>query len=177
MDWKFFESLSKLEAKRFLENFLAVESENTKHLIKQSQIDGLKVDFSIDSIEPLFKWVINRVDTIERDPDETLPEWIRKSTSYLENLFDFNEPSKILIMRIAFYLGEVFVRKYGTLSWSTGNRESAVQNMPVVTGFKHRIEMAPILVSENTISRIVVNPEKTSEIAMMIDSWENLVRS
>ena len=89
MDWEFFESLSEAEANKFLDNFLSVESENIKDLLEQAQKANLTADFSVDSIAPLFQWGLSKIITIPKEPDGTLPEWIRNSSSYLENLFDF----------------------------------------------------------------------------------------
>ena len=93
MDWKFFESLSQTEAKTFLSNFLSVESANIKLLIAHAQNANLTADFSVDSIEPLFQWGIDEIKTISKEPDQNLPDWIRHSSSYRENLFDFSNTS------------------------------------------------------------------------------------
>ena len=177
MDWQFFGSLSETDAKVFLENFLSVESLEIKNLIETAQDEGVVADFSIESIAPMFRWGISKIETIRKDPDKSLPEWIRTSSSYLDNHFSFSESSKLIILRLAYYLGETFIRSFPPLMWAVGNRETAEQNMPVITGFKYGIEMAPILVSENMIGRIVADSGKINDINLMIESWKKDVKS
>jgi hypothetical protein len=54
-----------------------------------------------------------------------------------------------LVLRAAYFLGESFAKDYPELHWGRGNRETALQNMPVISGFKGNIEMPPIMVTEN----------------------------
>ena len=177
MNWWFFESLSKTEAQEFLDNFLTVESVEIQTLIKSAQKQGIATDFSVDSIEPLFHFSLDQIETVSKEPDGRLPDYILGSSSYIENLFDFSEASKVIIVKLAYYLGEAFVRTYPQLSWSTGNQENAEQNMPVITGFNHNLEMAPMLISENIIARVIADPESSGDIKAMVKSWQEDIKS
>lgn len=134
---------------------MQVEAEKVKLLIKEAGSKNILANFSVDSIVPVYKYGIKNLKTISKEVDQSLPDWINKSSSYLDNLFEIDEPSNKLILRMAYYLGESLIRTYSSLSWSTGNQETAVQNMPIVTGFKYNMEMAPILVAENTCASVV----------------------
>jgi hypothetical protein len=48
-------------------------------------------------------------------------------------------------------------------------------NMPVVAGFKHELELAPILVANNLFSRIISVPKKIGDIQIAIDQWNGYV--
>ena len=177
MDWEFFESLSETDARKFLENFLAVGSKKVPLLVSAAERDGVQADFTIDSIVPVFQWGISRLTTVPKEPDDTLPDWIRETPSYLENLFEFDEQSKTLLLRMAYYLGETFVRSFPSLSWDIGNREYAQQNMPVIVGFDKNIELAPLLVTENTCGSLKAGPAQQEDIDVMVKAWTELVRS
>ena len=73
----------------------------------------------------------------------------------MKGLYSFDDFSKVLVLRASYYLGECFVRNYNNLSWNIGLTHTAVVNMPVITGFKKKIELAPILVCENLLRRLV----------------------
>src|SRR5688572_17390003 len=82
----------------------------------------------------------------------------------------FDEPSKILVLRAAYYLGESFVRCHSGLHWTVGNVETAEGNMPVVAGFDSGLELAPILIAENLL-RVITEPEKLGDIERTMEYW------
>jgi hypothetical protein len=176
MDFEFFESLSQEKAKKFLENFLNVEKEKVSEMINDAQKEGIIADFSITSISIVFKWLVKKLKIIPHTPDTELPEWIRKCDSYIQNLFDFDETSSIIVLRAAYYLGESFVRNYPKLHWTTGDRNYAEQNMPVIAGFKKGIEMAPILISENIFRSIHSKLDNEDCIDVAVNGWVSFVK-
>src|SRR5882724_8006276 len=115
MRFEFFENLSDSDAKAFLERFLEVESGSIVELLKQSSAEGINADFSIQSVGPLVGWVASKLATFAMAPDMRLPDWIRDTESYRNNLFELDDPSKILTLRASYYLGESFVRSHGSL--------------------------------------------------------------
>jgi hypothetical protein len=171
MRFSFFERLSDEEARTFLRNFLNSESDPTFQMLEAAKADDLRVDFSLDSISPLFGWILARVRTMPRQPDETVPAWIRGTRSYSDGLFDFDEPSRALLMQAAFYLGESFARSSNQLSWSTGRRGTAVQGQPVVTGFTNSLELAPIMVTENLFRRILADGADPEVVDQARNAW------
>jgi hypothetical protein len=171
MDFAFFESLTPEEAQAFLENYLKVEENAVKELLIAVKSEGICADFTIPSVSPVLKWILDKIKTIPQQADETLPKWIRECDSYIRGLIDFDEPSKILVLRASYYLGESFVRYADVLTWATGDRETAEQNMPVVTGFQHGIEMAPMLIVENLSLRILADGAPYEDIDRAIKGW------
>lgn len=175
MKFVFFESLSHDDAKVFLERFLTVESAHIAELLKQCSSEGLKTNFDIDSVAPFMRWVAAKLKTIPKAPDSQLPCWIRESGSYARNLFEFDDLSKLLTLRAAYYLGESFVRNNHGLHWTTGNLETAEANMPVVSGFRSHLELAPILIAENLLRRVIAEPGKMADIDKAIDFWNQRI--
>jgi hypothetical protein len=171
MRFDFFEKLSKDDARAFLHHFLELESSTIKETAKYSAAEGVVMDFSVKSVPPFMKWIFKNLGSTPQKPDPTVPEWVQNTESYTKNLFEFNEPSKVLIMHGAYYLGESFVKSHGSLHWDIGNIETAEANMPVIKGFQRGLEMAPILVTNNLLRRVTADPSKLSDIEGAIEYW------
>lgn len=171
MDYQYFDSLSTIDAEAFLGHFLETECKSVDDLISKAGNDGIKADFSIESLAPVLCWIYRALRIVPQEPDESLPGWIKECISYKSNLFDFDGESKVMILRGAYYLGETFVRSSKKLYWSIGNQETAVKNMPVVRGFRHGLEMAPMLVVENVYGRIFSGAGTEADIETMISYW------
>lgn len=167
MDFTFFESLSTSEAEQYLQSFLREAGKGFQQTAQELRRDRITSDFSINSISQVFGWILKRINTVPMEPDESLPEWIRQS----DGLFDFDDASKTLVLRAAFYLGESFNRYSDKLYWGTGDTDSAKQNMPVVKGFKREMELSPLLVTENLFSRISNHGAPSSDIEQAVKSW------
>ena len=175
MDFAFFESLTPQDAQTFLERYLEVEGEATRGMIPSVQEEGIVMDYSLASVPFFLKWILRRIQTVPGKADETLPTWIRESDSYKRGLVDFAEHAKPLVMRASYYLGESFVRQYGSLSWGVGEPETMEHNMPVVTGFRHELEMAPILVAENIYLSILGQGASVACIDRAVSHWQKMV--
>ncbi len=171
MRFDFFENLSHDEAKAFLNRFLEIESAYVKEVLAHCSSEGIPADFGIDSVAPFIRWVATRLRTVPTAPDAQLPTWIRETDSYAKNLFEFDEASKILALRAAYFLGESFVRSFRNLHWTIGNSETAEASMPVVAGFQSGLEMAPILIAENLLRRVIAEPSKQSDIDKAVEFW------
>ena len=171
MDFQFFESLSPAEAEEFLNNFLNTERKAIGEMIDAARAEGVQADLTVTSVAQVLKWVLRKVRTIPRLPDEKVPSWIRETDSYSQSLFDFDEPSRILILRAAYYLGVCFVNYSERLRWSVGDAKTAHQNMPVVTGFSFHLELAPMMIVENLFSRIIRGAAGDEAIDVAIKHW------
>jgi len=171
MDFKFFESLSMSDARAFLANFLSVESKAMGEMFDQAKAEGVELAFSTSSIKPMFTWVLRSIKSNPKAPDLTLPEWITGTESYKRGLFVFDEPSKILVLRAAYFVGASFISEYPHLKWDTGDCETALMNMPVIKGFRMDLELPAILVAENAISRIHAQNHPLETIDTMVKSW------
>jgi hypothetical protein len=175
MDFIFFEKLSKKDAELYLKQFLLKEEDGLKELLHDFEREQIIIDFSIESIYKVLEWAKFNLKTIPEKEDDKLPNWIRESDSYKKGLFKFDDISKILILRISYYFGECFVRDNIKLSWNIGKINTAVYNMPVVVGFKGGLELAPILICENLVSRLLEGAEP-SIIYTALEYWQKMMR-
>jgi hypothetical protein len=171
MRFDYFDSLTPADAENFLREYLSIESRAVEDLRKEVERDGVAADMTLTSIQPVFVWIAERLRTLRRDPDPTLPWWIREAESYRNSLFEFDEPSNVLIMRASFYYGEAFVRYSSTLSWGIGRRDTALKNMPVVTGFSHKLQLPAILIAENLFIDILNDSKGPDAIGQTVEAW------
>ena len=169
MDFNFFESLTCEESQAFLERFIICEREAVESMHELSCKAGIFLDYQLDSLSHNLKWFLGMV-RIKRIPvPENEPEWVRQF--HKDGLVHFEEDSKSLVLRAAFYLGETFVRFNSKLSWAVGNPEFIQKNMPVVTGFQSGRELATIMVLENVFLRILGDAAPQLDIDRMVDTW------
>ena len=168
MKFSFFEALTDEEAKEYFDDFLDFGRGRAMKILSEKMHFTIDLDFQIDSISEVFISLLNEMNTIQRETDENLPDFIRSTESYKQNLFDFDESSKTIVLAGAFYLGETFVRSYESLSWGIGNREFAQGNMPVVKGFSQGMELAPILVAENMFRGMISQISDESSIGRLL---------
>jgi hypothetical protein len=175
MNFASFENLTVDEAREYLERFRSVGNEVLPDLISAAAADGVVADLSVASVEPVAEWIARQAVTIPLAPDPELPEWIRASDTYEANLFDFDESSKALILRLAFYLGESFTRAHRPLSWGVGRKDTAPQGQPVIAGFLHGMEMPVLLVAENFVARAAAGGPPAGEAARAVSTWESKV--
>ncbi len=171
MDYEFFQSLSHEQGQEFLERYLTLESEGFAELIPAMEANGVVVDFSLASIPGVFGWILEKLHTVKLPPDDDVEWWIRQTDSYENSLVEFDEPSSVFVMRASYYLGESFARQFDCLSWGLGDDETLEGNMPVVRGFLHELELAPIIVTENVMHRTLRHKSGTKEIEEAIEAW------
>ncbi|MFO1491133.1 MAG: hypothetical protein U1F77_08870 [Kiritimatiellia bacterium] len=167
MNFHILENMTAGEASAFLAEFLSHGGHDKPRL-------SARADYTMPSLVSVLEEVAGLMQTTERQPDITLPEWIRTTESYRDGLFDFDAQSKRLLMWVAFYLGETFVRSNATLSWGTGAIDFAQCNSPVVRGFQHGLELSVILVTENLL-RDICGPKPTPErVWTAVKYWEGM---
>ena len=168
MDYAFFESLTMAEATSYLQRFLAVEKEALEEMKPVAAREGVVLDYSLQSLAHVLKWMVKRV-RIRRIPvPEDEPQWIRQAHS--EGIMEFDDDSKTVVIRAAYYLGECFSRLSG-MRWTTGNVEYIHKNMPVVAGFQGDDELPPLVVVDNMFARIVGDWASPTRIDSTIQVW------
>jgi hypothetical protein len=176
VDHAFFDNMSPDEAAEFLHLYLSTESRACARLVGRARDRGVTADYSPDSVPDMFEWVFGFVRTVPLEPDMDEPEWIRTTPSYTASLFDFDEDSKPVVLAASFYLGESFVRTFPNhLSWATGDVNYIGANQPVVTGFRHGLEMSTVLVTENMFARVIKDRAKLPDIDRGVRYWTGLV--
>ena len=68
-------------------------------------------------------------------------------------------------------MGESFVQAYPVLRWATGELGLAQENMPVVLGFKAKMEMPTLIICDVVCCRLIEDRESVDGIADMVDVW------
>ena len=177
MNYQLFGSLSPLEATKLLEDFLHAGTSRADDMATAAHTARVPVDYSVSSIPGVLKWLLSMVRTVDRAEDKALPDWIRSSQPYRSGPFDFDDPSKDLVLRGGFYLGESFVRSFEHLSWDTGEPGFIQENMPVVKGFKDGDELPPLLIVNNLFHRVLVDSGKLSDIERAVNYWSSRVET
>lgn len=176
MNRQLLRSLSPLDATELLEAFLHTGRSNSGNMAMAARVEGVLADYSASSVPGVLTCLLRMVRTVGRTEDKALPHWIRSSQPYRSDLFDFDDPSKDLVLQGGFYLGESFVRSFERLSWGTGERGLIQENMPVVKGFKDGDEMPAVLVVNNLFRRVLVDPERLSDIEGAVEYWSSRAR-
>jgi len=174
MKFDFFEKLNGREAKVYLENFLVEASAGFSSLIPILATENIFVDYSIESINPVLNWVVKNLKTIPKESDAALPKWITDTEIYKKGLYSFDDFSNVLILRLAYYFGECFVRNNQNLFWTTGAPKFAEKNMPVIAGFMKEMELAPMLVCENLVRRIL-GGQSINTVDIAVTTWQSFI--
>jgi hypothetical protein len=173
MDYQRFRSLEAVEAEQLLTTYLEIGQSNAAAMAAFASTAGVHADFSISSVPTVLGWLHGMLRTMEREVDPRLPEWIRSSSTYREGLFDFDEPSKALVLQASYYLGESFVRSFNRLRWSVGAKDFVQENMPVVAGFSDDAEMPTLIVSNNLFRRAIADSSRTSDFEAAVGFWRS----
>lgn len=169
MNFALFESMSVRDAQEHLQGFLATERCAMKDMVVAAEQAGIEMDYSLASLAPVLKWIASAIEIVRIPVPASEPEWIREF--HKDGLIEFTDESKYLVLRAAYYLGECFVESSPKLHWDVGAADTIEKNMPVITGFRHEIQMATMMVCENVFGRIIGRGASDSHIDVMIDSW------
>lgn len=172
MRFDLFEQMTTSDAQNLLKRFRQDGASNVDKLLATAAACGVAADYGVGSLPEFLHWAFSHIRTVPVDVDRSVPEWIRSTPEYARGLFDFDDESKNLICLTAYYLGECFVRNYPQLSWAIGKPDFAEANMPVLTGFRQSVELAPLLVVENLFRRISQKPDRSPDIETAIEAWQ-----
>ena len=163
--------LSREEAGLVLDRFLDLGREALPICKELVHKEGQSFDFSEKSLLILFKAVAKLLRFEYRPLPNDIPQWVRESSAHSKGLVEFDEPSRVWIMRVAYCLGEFFIRSYPALHWAVGAKDFADENMPVVAGFRAREELPPLSVTEGMFSRTVAQGKSWDQVTTMVDAW------
>lgn len=171
MDYKFFDGLTREEAEEYLAAFLEFGRNPGMKILEQNIHFTIEIDFCVKSLPAILKALLTELKTVPKEPDPSVPEFIKNTEIYKRGLFDFDEASKSIVLAASYYLGETFVRNFRQLSWSIGNVDYTEGNMPVVTGFKFNKQLAPILIVENMFRGTISGISLDNSIETAIEVW------
>ncbi len=173
MDYHFFDKLTPQDAQEYFDNFLACERIALEQWTPVMQQARLVVDYSLSSLPSILKWMLGTVHYRRVPIPDSEPDWIKQA--HKDGLIEFDETSRVVMLRAAYYMGECFVRTYPCLRWAIGNREYMEKNMPVVTGFSHEEELPVAVVVENIFSRVLRGAAGANAFEELIEVWRSNV--
>lgn len=171
MKYALFDSLKQSDAQGYLDAFLEFGKSRGFSTLEESVHFTVELDFRLESIPIVLNTLVPKLKTIPKEMDLTLPEFIRNTETYKNNLFEFDQKSNYLVLAAAYYLGESFIRNYSFLFWSIGSKETIHANMPVVSGFRFN-ELPPLVIVENLFRGIVSRMKDDTAIDVMINAWK-----
>ena len=161
--------MSTTEAERFLNEFCSHGLTDTPPLL------CITPDYTVSHLPTVFRQIGIEMKTEKRDPNQALPDWIQKTPSYKKGLFDFDIPSQRLLMWMAYYLGETFVRSEASLRWGIGSPDYAQCNSPVIKGFSHGLEMPTIMIVENLLRDLIIKSIESNRIEEAVSYWSKMI--
>jgi hypothetical protein len=173
-----FSMLSAEEATEVLDNFLREARAGFESLRPQLESASVAADYTLGSCPETFAWFSERMVALPTDSDPAVPEWIRKHSSYKESLFEFDNTSKVMLLRFAYYFGESFCRACPQLRWAVGMKDFAQENKPVVAGFEHGMELEVMRVANVMFGKVVKRTGTAAEtVSKAIEAWRKSIPS
>lgn len=163
--------LTQQEATLVLDRFLELGRDGLPVCAVVMREEDHTFDWSEQSLLQLFMTVAKRLHFEYRPLPNDVAQWVRDAPIHAKGLVEFDEQSRIWIMRVAYCLGEFFVRAYPALHWAVGARDFAEENMPVVAGFRGQTELPPLAVTEGMFSRVLAQGKAWDQVTTMIDAW------
>jgi len=139
---KRFSKMDKKEAQAFFDWFVGQSEARQKCLmetVRRSNGPAGELDYSFDSLVPLWRWVRPYLKTRKLSAREREEE-IRKTPELLRGVVtdfrDLTDTTLSLCIDISYYLAEVFRRKYPQIEWAIWKGRDSAGNRPCLTGFK-----------------------------------------
>ena len=166
--------LNRNVVKSYAELFFAEKDERLKKIIdnvaSDCNINPSELDFSEESLEVLYRWLVSHVECIKLVKEEY--EVVRKSLPDYIDIDDwrFSDDTFSNIINVGLYLGEVMIHKHPNLKWEqclNGKKNIDYGQMIIRVG---KIEMNPMgLVNIICLKTVENNPDILLDI---VHIWE-----
>jgi hypothetical protein len=164
-------ALSSQQASELLEAFLSFGAAGRDALAELLMSRGRALSYELDSLPMLFESVLPVLSYGYRSFSATVPDWIKAVPQHAKGDLTFSHDAHIWIMRLSFHLGHCFIDSFPQLRWGTGNRKTALANMPVVLGFQSCQELPVFSVSKNLFIRLIRDSAPLTVVSEMTKSW------
>jgi hypothetical protein len=174
MDYEFFERLAPAEAQTYLDRFLEVESSEIRATLEAARAAGVSADFSVDSLPDFLVWLAPRITLVQKEPPADAEWWVKDAMEQHGGFREFDDDSRQLALRAAYYLGQSFVETYPKLRWALGRPDRIEFQQPVITGFRRHADLAALVVAEN-ILRDAQDPQFETIARTAVDTWHSAV--
>lgn len=155
-----FEKLTKKNAQAFFDAYIQHKDEALASLITEAEAAGITLDYSPESLSPLWQWTSPKYQYADRHPpQDKMPIWY--VPEYVNEPHFSGPPLTIesakIIDWLAYYFGEVLIRNLKGLKWVVGDsKNSAYPYKPAVEG---SLSTYPLRVIGNNLARIEINGE------------------
>lgn len=136
--------LSETEAQAFFDWYMEQLDERTAYL---RQYTGLALDYSPESLVPLWKWFLRRAE-IENTPAERLNELKKEKAGHpladtvlKDSARQLSLETEYIIRDIGMYWGQVFVKNHPSIHWGfyTRPKRDMFVNRPLLLGFPNEV--------------------------------------
>ena len=184
-----FENFTPEEAKKYFEWFTDQLNSRVEYLRSYSNID---LDYSVSSLVDVWDWFLNNA-KIEKTPKsrlkqldlelKNLPNEIRGEV-LKEQSEQFTHETECIMLDIAMYFGEVYVRNNNSITWGyhTDIHLDSFANMPLLVGFEDR-DFTPPFKTHFELSftvkglayNIMDNDAKKEDLLEMYNKWQRMV--
>jgi hypothetical protein len=176
LNFQFFESLTAAEATEYLTEYLG----SGRHWIAVSfpELDDTSptLDLLVDAFQSLAETA--RLEPVG-DPVEIVGEGASGPIRVqLGQPTEFDSHSRVAILNTSYLLGETVRRSSpSSLRWALGAPRTAEQMQPVVSGFRHGVELSTLLVAENLTRRVLRGLPARQVVVSTVARWAALVPS
>lgn len=171
MDYEFFEALTPEQAQTYLDRFLEVESKEILETLDAARAAGVRTDYSVDSIPELLCWLATRVNVVQVEPPEDVDSWVRDAMEQQHGGFrDFDDATRPLVLRAAYYFGQSFVESFPNMRWAPGRADRIEFQQPVITGFPTDADLPCLVVAENILLD-ADDPDFEGIARTAVDAW------
>jgi hypothetical protein len=167
VDYRFFETLSREEAKEYLHGFkragrARISDEWWSRLTREGA----------PSICPYFAEVSDAVRVVQTPPPRGTPSFVVQAMERDHGGFrDFaDDDSRGAVLAAAFFMGAAFIESHPSLTWAVGAEDVAAAGQPVVSGFRTGSHLPVLSVAENLL--ISFDEQQTTTA---VTTWSKVV--
>lgn len=179
---KDFKSMNNKETKKYFDWFVSQVEYRIEYLKQYIDKEGveLDLDFSIDSLIPLWKWYEDKIEVVKKDKEEYIqqmamyPEWMQP---YISQEKISNDTLKIGL-DISMYFAEVIIRNNPEkIRWGffTKSKKRMSVNQPTLLGFLGDDDLNPRLIILNCTRRSSKEKNAT-RLYDMYNTWSKYIQ-
>ena len=161
-----FKNMTKKQAEQYFNWYIGIIDERIEYLQKyiNADVGNFYLDFTPESLVSLWKWFEPKI-YLEELPQEWYEERLAKQPEWAREFIkkeDLSRETKKILIDIATYFGETFVRNYpNKLHWDYVKKPKSdvSYNRPVIKGFLCS-DFDPYLISTTSCYRFLRNDER-----------------
>jgi hypothetical protein len=175
LNYEFFDKMNKLDAQRFYDEFMAETEETLPQFLADAAHEGLRTNYSRDSVDDMLRWGLARVAVRPlRDGEKAL------QISPPDRTIEQDAQTLLIIRGLTRYVGDYFTLRWPTLlNWSIGRPNTMLKNQPVIDGFpgqlkagkRRMLERTPLIATIVSLERVIEGTDSNEQIGSAFDFW------